>query len=140
MAERIEEQTASVQALVSEPSEMSVSRSLQRAVVTVLALVMLLCLSLWGLYAFHPDDPYVQSVLQLEGDAVRGKDIFQLNCATCHGLEASGEVGPSLQNVSERKSRVALIDQVISGKTPPMPQFQPNEKDMADLLAFLETL
>ena len=85
-------------------------------------------------------DPYIQSVLQLTGDADRGREIFQLNCATCHGLDADGEVGPNLRDVSERKSKVALIQQVISGQTPPMPQFQPNERDMADLLSFLETL
>ncbi|MGB3291490.1 MAG: cytochrome c, partial [Phormidesmis sp.] len=84
--------------------------------------------------------PYVHSVLQLTGDHSRGREIFQLNCATCHGLERAGEVGPDLHGVSERKSRSALIHQVISGQTPPMPQFQPNEKDMADLLSFLETL
>lgn len=96
-----------------------------------------------GLFAYHQiqvSDPYVQSVLALEGDANRGQDIFRLNCATCHGLEASGEVGPSLWKVSERKSRVQLIQQVVSGGTPPMPQFQPNARDMADLLKFLETL
>ncbi|NJM96583.1 MAG: cytochrome c [Phormidesmis sp. RL_2_1] len=96
----------------------------------------------WGVHAIQmqTNDPYVRSVLQLTGDAHRGHDIFQLNCAVCHGLEAAGEVGPDLHDVSARKSRVALIQQVISGKTPPMPQFQPSAKDMADLLTFLETL
>jgi hypothetical protein len=113
---------------------------LPRSLTMVIGLLFLLCVALGGMYALTPNDPYVQSVLQLTGDASRGHDIFQLNCATCHGLEAAGEVGPDLHNVSERKSRAALITQVISGQTPPMPQFQPNQRDMADLLAFLETL
>ena len=112
----------------------------QRTLTMVIGLLFLLCVALGGMYALTPSDPYVQSVLQLTGDASRGHDIFQLNCATCHGLEAAGEVGPDLHDVSERKSRAALITQVISGQTPPMPQFQPNQRDMADLLAFLETL
>jgi len=124
----------------SQPEEKESSRSIRRVGAMVVSLVLLLCLSLWGLYSLQPSDPYIQSVLQLAGDAERGHDIFQLNCATCHGLEAAGEVGPDLHDVSERKSRVALIQQVISGQTPPMPQFQPNERDMADLLSFLETL
>jgi hypothetical protein len=33
-----------------------------------------------------------------------------------------------------------LIQQVVSGNTPPMPQFQPEAKDMADLLEYLEQL
>lgn len=100
----------------------------------------MLGVAMGGIYALTPNDPYVQDVLQLTGNPSRGQDLFQLNCATCHGLEADGEVGPDLHDVSERRSRSALITQVISGQTPPMPQFQPNERDMADLLAFLETL
>jgi len=116
------------------------SNIVRRVVVLVVGLLLVLCVALWAMHALRPSDPYVQSVLQIAGDTERGHDIFQLNCATCHGLEAAGEVGPDLHDVSERKSRVALIQQVISGQTPPMPQFQPNERDMADLLAFLETL
>ena len=117
-----------------------ISQATQRVVAMIIGLVLLLCLALWGLHSLRPADPYVQNVLQLTGNAERGHDLFQLNCATCHGLEAAGEVGPNLQGVSARKSKSDLIIQVISGQTPPMPQFQPNEKDMADLLAFLETL
>ncbi|MEO0769270.1 MAG: cytochrome c [Cyanobacteria bacterium J06649_4] len=131
----VQNQPAKTQADDSSPK-----RSVQRVIAMVVGLVLLLCLSLWGLYSLRPSDPYVQSVLQLAGNVERGKDIFTLNCATCHGLNAYGEVGPDLRNVSERKSSVALINQVISGQTPPMPQFQPSERDMADLLAFLKTL
>ncbi|WP_039729374.1 c-type cytochrome [Leptolyngbya iicbica] len=85
-------------------------------------------------------DPYVQEVLALQGDRDRGQEIFQMNCAVCHGIEADGEVGPSLLGVSARKSKSKLIQQVVSGNTPPMPQFQPEAKDMADLLEYLEQL
>lgn len=85
-------------------------------------------------------DPYIQDVLALSGDRDRGQEIFQMNCAVCHGIEANGEVGPSLLGVSARKSKPKLIDQVVSGNTPPMPQFQPESQDMADLLEYLETL
>ena len=85
-------------------------------------------------------DPYSQAVLSLTGDAERGGDIFMMNCSTCHGADAAGRVGPSLKGVSDRKSQWRLIEQVVSGKTPPMPQFQPNPQDMADLLSYLKTL
>jgi mono/diheme cytochrome c family protein len=85
-------------------------------------------------------DPYVKTVLSLKGNAVQGHAIFQINCAGCHGLEADGRVGPSLQGVSKHKSRYGLIHQVISGDTPPMPKFQPSTQEMADLLSFLETI
>lgn len=82
----------------------------------------------------------MRSVLALKGDAVQGHAIFLMNCAGCHGTEADGRVGPSLHNVSNRKSKISLIQQVVSGQTPPMPQFQPNPQEMADLLSYLETL
>lgn len=85
-------------------------------------------------------DPYVQDVLARSGQAVQGHAIFQVNCAGCHGLEADGRVGPSLRHVGDRKSKVRLIEQVISGKTPPMPKFQPRAQEMADLLSYLESL
>ncbi len=113
---------------------------IQRMAVIVVGVLVAFTLMAWGVRAMQTSDPYVRNVLALTGDAARGHDIFQLNCAVCHGLEAAGEVGPDLHGVSERKSEVALIQQVISGKTPPMPQFQPNAKDMADLLNYLETL
>jgi mono/diheme cytochrome c family protein len=55
-------------------------------------------------------------------------------------VEAHGRVGPSLESISQRKSGISLIHQVTSGQTPPMPQFQPNPQEMADLLKYLETL
>jgi mono/diheme cytochrome c family protein len=84
--------------------------------------------------------PYTQEVLALQGDPTLGHAIFQMNCSGCHGLSAQGRVGPNLHAVSKRKSRSALIEQVTSGNTPPMPQFHPSTREMADLLSYLETL
>jgi mono/diheme cytochrome c family protein len=107
-------------------------------IVGVLALMVLL--SLGAIYVYHGHDPYVETVLSLTGDRKRGHEIFEVNCAACHGVQANGDVGPSLQHISQRKSKVKLIYQVISGKTPPMPKFQPNSQDMADLLSYLENI
>jgi mono/diheme cytochrome c family protein len=89
---------------------------------------------------FQSADPYTEKVLSRVGNQLQGHAIFQINCATCHGLFADGKVGPSLRAVASRKSRSALIEQVTSGKTPPMPQFQPSPQEMADLLSYLESL
>lgn len=106
------------------------------AVVLVAAVV----LSVVAVRYSQASDPYIHEVLALKGNGSRGEAIFKMNCAVCHGLEATGEVGPKLVGVSEHKSKVGLIKQVISGKTPPMPQFQPEPRDMADLLNYLERL
>lgn len=106
------------------------------ALVTVLAIV----LTIFGFGQIHKPDAYAREVLSRSGNAIQGHAIFQMNCAGCHGLTAGGKVGPSLKGVSARKSRIGLIDQVTSGKTPPMPQFQPNPQEMADVLSYLKSL
>lgn len=121
-------------------AETAPSITLRKLAMIVIGFALAVGLLLWGLRYVQASDPYIHEVLSLTGDDARGKEIFKLNCATCHGLYADGEVGPDLHHVSERKTKVGLIQQVISGNTPPMPQFQPNSKDMADLLSFLETL
>ncbi|NEQ43819.1 MAG: cytochrome c [Leptolyngbya sp. SIOISBB] len=112
----------------------------QRRLMVVGVLLTLILGILFFVWHAQAADPYVQGVLALEADSDRGHEIFQMNCAVCHGIEANGEVGPSLLGVSARKSKVKLIQQVVSGNTPPMPQFQPEPKDMADLLGYLEQL
>jgi mono/diheme cytochrome c family protein len=113
---------------------------IRRITLVVLAVLLAIGSSVLGFHLIQVSDPYIRNVLSLNGDSVRGHDIFQINCAGCHGLQADGRVGPSLQHVSQRKSKVSLIHQVISGQTPPMPKFQPSPQEMADLLSYLETL
>ena len=85
-------------------------------------------------------DPYSRATLALKGNEVNGGKLFRLNCAGCHGVAAQGLVGPNLHGVDRRKNDRQLIQQVISGRTPPMPRFQPDPQAMADLLAFLRHL
>jgi mono/diheme cytochrome c family protein len=112
----------------------------QRWIWLAATLALLIAGLFLGFYFSRVSDPYVQEVLSLTGNLDKGHAIFQINCAACHGLQADGNVGPSLRNVPKRKSKVRLIDQVISGKTPPMPKFQPSTQEMADLLSYLEQL
>jgi mono/diheme cytochrome c family protein len=111
-----------------------------RILLMVAAVILVVSLLILGWYLNRISDPYIQQVLSLRGDRLRGHEIFEINCAGCHGKEADGLVGPSLHNVSKRKSRVSLVEQVISGRTPPMPKFQPSIQEMADLLIYLENL
>jgi mono/diheme cytochrome c family protein len=113
---------------------------IQQIVIFVVAILIALPLILFGIEIIKASDPYVKSVLSLQGNLVQGKDIFQINCAGCHGLEANGLVGPSLRQISKYKSRYGLIHQVTSGETPPMPKFQPSLQEMSDLLTYLESL
>lgn len=105
-----------------------------------LASLLIVLLAVLGFYQWQISDPYIKTVISLTGNSVQGHAIFQMNCSGCHGIEAQGRVGPTLENISKRKSQVSLINQVISGNTPPMPQFQPSPQEMADLLSYLEKL
>lgn len=111
-----------------------------KVALAVVAMLFAALVAILIAYQLWYTDPYVQNVLSLNGDAVRGHAIFQMNCSGCHGIYADGQVGPSLHHVSDHRSRISLIHQVTSGSTPPMPQFQPSEQDMADLLKYLESL
>lgn len=124
--------------LDKQPEDLS--SLLKKAALIAVALVMAVVLSVVAVRYSQASDPYVHQVLSIEGNGSRGEAIFRMNCAVCHGLAATGEVGPKLVGVSDHKTRVGLIRQVISGETPPMPQFQPEPQDMADLLIYLEQL
>ncbi len=112
----------------------------QRLATLVVALAIMVSLMVLSFYLIELSDPYIQDVLARQGNARQGEAIYAINCAGCHGSQAYGNVGPSLHKVSHHKSQVALIRQVISGKTPPMPKFQPEPQAMADLLSYLDTL
>ncbi len=113
---------------------------LNRLILIVLVVMLVIGLSILGVYCQKASDPYIQAVLSLESDPQNGLAIFEINCAGCHSLRADKNVGPRLENISKRKSQRDLIKQVTSGRTPPMPKFQPSQQEMADLLGYLSQL
>jgi len=114
-------------------------RSSLLTALVVLAAVACAVLALVLLQASRTD-PYTSATLDRVGSVEDGGRLFRLNCAGCHGLAAQGLVGPNLHGVDRRKNDRQLIQQVVSGRTPPMPRFQPEPQAMADLLAFLHSL
>ncbi|MEM8642689.1 MAG: cytochrome c [Cyanobacteria bacterium P01_G01_bin.54] len=120
-----------------EPSASAPRLNVVWGIVVAIGLALLLGV---GIYISHPVDPYIQAVITALGDSSQGHEIFEINCAGCHGIYATGNVGPSLENLSQRKSDAMIIHQVISGETPPMPKFQPTAQEMADLLNYLKRL
>jgi mono/diheme cytochrome c family protein len=132
------------QKILEERSALTAEIDVQQVARMGLALIIIVLLTVGGfsagIYYWHHSDPYVQKVIAIRGEPSRGNSIFQLNCAGCHGVSADGRVGPSLHGVSDRRSKWGLIQQITSGQTPPMPKFQANPREMADLLSYLETL
>ena len=113
-----------------------------RGLIPALVLLAAACVALLALVVLPAarSDPYTRSTLQLSGSAERGEQLFLINCAGCHGIAAQGLVGPNLHGVDSRKNNRQLIQQVVSGRTPPLPRFQPEPQAMADLLTYLHTL
>ncbi|TAG64463.1 MAG: cytochrome c [Oscillatoriales cyanobacterium] len=110
-----------------------IKNPIERLVIFGIAVLLAIMLATMTIRQFQVADPYVKSVLSLAGDQFQGSAIFQMNCAGCH-------ISVNLHRVSERKSEFELIRQVTSGRTPPMPQFQPSPQEMADLLKYLQQM
>jgi len=113
---------------------------LSRLALIIMATLLIIGFGVLGIYWQRESNPYAYEVLSLEGNTQNGSAIFQINCAGCHNLQAERNVGPRLENISKRKSPREIITQVTSGRTPPMPKFQPSEQEMADLLSYLSKL
>lgn len=126
-------------ALKSEQT-LNPDHNVQKALQIVLGWFLVIAVIIGVVYQARLSDPYVRDVLHHEGKATQGNAIFQLNCSGCHGTSGDGKVGPSLRRVTTHRSQVGLIYQITSGKTPPMPKFQANPQEMADLLEYLKTL
>jgi mono/diheme cytochrome c family protein len=77
------------------------------------------------------------------GDPVRGKLVFNTNCATCHGASGrAGGVGPSLIDENKRQDLQRTIVW-IENPDPPMPQLYPSpisEREVEDVAAFVQTI
>lgn len=83
---------------------------------------------------------------QEPGDQQQGREVFEQNCAMCHGADASGMMGmhPSLRGATERLSREGVEVTIRIGRevTPPMPAFEGrlSDEDISDVIAYLDTL
>tara|TARA_B100002051_G_scaffold275560_2_gene320034 strand:- start:1467 stop:1856 length:390 start_codon:yes stop_codon:yes gene_type:complete len=105
----------------------------------VLAAAACVVLLLWFIGNAR-QDPYLKATLDLQGSTEHGGQLFRINCAGCHGLAGQGLLGPELIGISDHQRDQRLIHQIVSGETPPMPSFQIEPAEMADLLAYLHTL
>jgi len=73
-------------------------------------------------------------------DVNRGHELFEHNCAPCHGDDARGDEGPSLHNLAKSDARImAIIKGGIKGE---MPAFAKKfkEADVQALVSYVRTL
>ncbi len=83
---------------------------------------------------------FIIKTLELNGSVKEGYSLFKMNCVGCHGITARGLVGPDLHSITQRLNDKEIIKQVTEGLTPPMPSFEIDPQNMANLLQYLNTL
>ena len=88
----------------------------------------------------HKNNKYISETLVLNGSVEKGDALFKMNCVGCHGITARGLVGPDLHSITKRLNDKEIIKQVTGGLTPPMPSFEIDSVNMANLLKYLHSL
>lgn len=71
---------------------------------------------------------------------VQGRSLFLINCAHCHGADATGDEGPDLHSLDLPDERVAKL--INNGKKGEMPKFSAklDGEQVRLLIAYLHTL
>lgn len=69
-----------------------------------------------------------------------GAKLFSLNCAHCHGIDATGDEGPDLHKVTKTDERIK--SQILNGVKGEMPAFgkKLTQDDATALVAFIRSL
>jgi mono/diheme cytochrome c family protein len=74
------------------------------------------------------------------GNAQKGRDAFATHmCATCHGPEGQGTVGPALAPPPRALPDFARYVRQPAGKMPPFAPQAVSDGDLADIYAFLQS-
>lgn len=69
-----------------------------------------------------------------------GARLFGLNCAHCHGVDATGDEGPDLHGVTKSEAKIAgYIKNGIKGEMPKFGQ-KLSDADVKALIAFIRSL
>ena len=124
----------SSKALISFDKNISIGRILLLST-AIFAFLFLI----WRIGSFTTD-PFIDEPLALQGETISGSKLFKINCVGCHGISAQGLVGPDLNDVTDKLNDKEIINQIIKGRTPPMPSFEIEAESMADLLSYMHSL
>lgn len=67
----------------------------------------------WMLVAYLKSIAVAGTDINLSGDADRGRELFNSNCARCHRVAGNGgSLGPDLTRITARRSRLALEESI----------------------------
>ena len=92
---------------------------------------MMITAGAWGCHAAPPEN---------SAKVAEGARLFALNCAHCHGEDATGDEGPDLHGVAKSDSKIAgYIKNGIKGEMPKFGQ-KLSDADVQALIAFIRSL
>jgi mono/diheme cytochrome c family protein len=122
--------------------------------VTSLLFVMIFVSLLSVGAAFQGDKKENGKKEDVKGDAAKGKEVFEANCAICHEVTDQDKVGPGLKGISKKgphklsdgtehkdHSPAVLRKQIVEGggAMPPVGAAL-SDQEVADVIAYLQTL
>ena len=122
----------------SSAAEKKIKLEIWKMVLIVLLLAFIIFVLIY--LKNHESNQYILKTLELEGSVKDGNALFKTNCVGCHGITARGLVGPDLHSITQNFNDKEIIKQVTGGLTPPMPSFEIDPQNMANLLKYLHSL
>jgi len=73
-------------------------------------------------------------------DIAMGKQLYAANCASCHGVDATGQLGPNLHGVVQRRGEQAIFGIVRNGTGGMPPVMSINDQRVWQVIGYLRTL
>ena len=97
----------------------------------------------------HEQGPPQNSATQEQGsrvdkltpaDIAMGKQLYAANCASCHGVDATGQLGPNLHGVVQRRGEQGVFGIVRNGMGGMPPVMSINDQRVWQVIGYLQTL
>jgi len=73
-------------------------------------------------------------------DVAMGKQLFAAQCSGCHGFDGSGQLGPNLHGITERKGDAGVFAVIRNGQGAMPSIFSLNDQRVWQVIAYVRTL
>jgi len=73
-------------------------------------------------------------------DIATGQQLYAANCASCHGVDATGQLGPNLRGVVQRRGEQGVFGIVRNGMGGMPPVMSINDQRVWQVIGYLRTL
>jgi putative heme-binding domain-containing protein len=73
-------------------------------------------------------------------DIAMGKQLYAANCASCHGVDATGQLGPNLHGVVQRRGEQGVFGIVRNGMGGMPPVSSINDQRVWQVVGYLRTI